>query len=177
MEIDISKHFRLVYHVINKYRYRPTDIYDLDDLFQIGCIGLIKAIENYDPSRGTKFSTHAAIWIRSALGQALKKCERQKRQATLIRIDERVKGTSALLAEVIPSHYDLEEGVITQERLMEAMRIDPVVVSYLMIGYNQREVSEALGVTIQRINARIRTVREKVTLKSKLMKGVKKCGS
>ena len=35
----------------------------MDDLFQIGCIGLIKAIDNFDLSYGVKFSTYAVLMI------------------------------------------------------------------------------------------------------------------
>ena len=32
---------------------------EYDDLFQAGCVGLLKAVENFDTSRGVKFSTYA----------------------------------------------------------------------------------------------------------------------
>ncbi len=42
-----------------------------DDLMQEGQIGLLKAIERYDPKRGTRFSTYAVWWIRQAVGRAV----------------------------------------------------------------------------------------------------------
>lgn len=50
----------LVKHVAS--RYNRQDI-DADDLFQEGCIGLLKAVENFDPDRGTKFATYAVPYI------------------------------------------------------------------------------------------------------------------
>ena len=44
---------------------------DINDLIQDGNIGLIKAIEKYDPSLGTKFSTHAIWWIRQEIQRDL----------------------------------------------------------------------------------------------------------
>jgi RNA polymerase sigma factor (sigma-70 family) len=57
IDIDINQHYRLVWHFVN--RYRPGD----EDLFQVGCIGLWKAAQRYDPSRGVRFSSYAGRWI------------------------------------------------------------------------------------------------------------------
>lgn len=42
-----------------------------EDLMQEGQIGLLKAIDRYDPNRGTRFSTYAVWWIRQAIGRAV----------------------------------------------------------------------------------------------------------
>lgn len=56
----ISGNLRLVLSVIQRFsgRNEPSD-----DLFQIGCIGLIKAIDNFDTSHGVRFSTYAVPMI------------------------------------------------------------------------------------------------------------------
>ena len=41
----------------------PLDIIEYDDIFQEGCLGLLKALNNYDPDRETKFSTYAVPFI------------------------------------------------------------------------------------------------------------------
>lgn len=51
----INGNLRLVLSVIQKFRGRGDSI---DDLFQIGCIGLIKAIDNFDLSQDVQFSTY-----------------------------------------------------------------------------------------------------------------------
>ena len=51
-------------------RYFDTGL-PFEDLMQEGQIGLIKAGERYDPSRGTRFSTYAVWWIRQAIGRAV----------------------------------------------------------------------------------------------------------
>lgn len=52
----ISENLGLVHSCANKFRGRGTDY---DDLFQAGCIGLVKAADNFDESRGFAFSTYA----------------------------------------------------------------------------------------------------------------------
>ncbi|MBO5746129.1 MAG: RNA polymerase sporulation sigma factor SigG [Clostridia bacterium] len=56
----ISGNLRLVLSVIQKFTNRGEN---MDDLFQIGCIGLIKAIDNFDPVHEVKFSTYAVPMI------------------------------------------------------------------------------------------------------------------
>src|SRR5690606_3859806 len=47
---------RLVLSVIQRFNHRGENA---DDLFQVGCIGLMKAIDNFDLSQNVKFSTYA----------------------------------------------------------------------------------------------------------------------
>ncbi len=52
----IYGNLRLVLSVLQKFNNRGENV---DDLFQVGCIGLIKALDNFDLSHGVKFSTYA----------------------------------------------------------------------------------------------------------------------
>ena len=51
----ISGNLRLVLSVIQKFASRGENV---DDLFQVGCIGLIKAIDNFDTNQPVRFSTY-----------------------------------------------------------------------------------------------------------------------
>ena len=55
-EALIGENYGLVHACANKFRGRGVDY---DDLFQAGCVGLIKAADNFDKSRGFAFSTYA----------------------------------------------------------------------------------------------------------------------
>ena len=55
-ECLINANFGLVHACANKFRGRGVDY---DDLFQAGCVGLVKAADNYDSSRGFAFSNYA----------------------------------------------------------------------------------------------------------------------
>ena len=56
----VNGKLKLVLSILKKYSNR-TD--NLDDLFQIGCIGLIKSIDNFDLSQNVQFSTYAVPMI------------------------------------------------------------------------------------------------------------------
>lgn len=65
----IGGNLRLVLSVIQRFNNRGENI---DDLFQIGCIGLIKAVDNFDTSHNVKFSTYAVPMIIGELRRYLR---------------------------------------------------------------------------------------------------------
>lgn len=109
----IECNFRLVFNVVKRFESWG---YDEEDLFQIGVIGLIKAIDNFDSSFGVKFSTYAVPMI---LGEIRR----------FLRDDHPVKVTRALK----------EMGIRVKkarEQLMRNLGREPTV----------GEIAEALGV-------------------------------
>ena len=56
----INGNLKLVLSIISKFRYKNID---MNDLFQVGCIGLIKAVDNFDTAYGVMFSTYAVPLI------------------------------------------------------------------------------------------------------------------
>ena len=56
----IKGNLRLVLSVIKRFTSSNENV---DDLFQIGCVGLIKAVDNFDSSLNVKFSTYAVPMI------------------------------------------------------------------------------------------------------------------
>ena len=64
----IQSNLRLVVSIAK--RYRSSGI-SFQDLVQEGSLGLMRAVEKFDPERGNKFSTYATWWIRQAVSRAL----------------------------------------------------------------------------------------------------------
>ena len=59
-ETYIKGNLRLVLSVIKRF---SSSSENADDLFQIGCVGLMKAVDNFEPERAVKFSTYAVPMI------------------------------------------------------------------------------------------------------------------
>ena len=80
----INGNLRLVLSVIKRFHSSNENV---DDLFQIGCVGLIKAIDNFDSSLNVKFSTYAVPMI---IGEI----RRYLRDSNSIRVSRSLKDTA-----------------------------------------------------------------------------------
>lgn len=80
----INGNLRLILSVIQRFTSRGEN---LDDLFQVGCIGLIKAIDNFDDSHNVRFSTYAVPMI---IGEI----RRYLRDNNSIRVSRSIKDTA-----------------------------------------------------------------------------------
>ena len=121
-EIYIKGNLRLVLSVIQRFSGSSENI---DDLFQIGCIGLIKAIDNFDLSQNVKFSTYAVPMI---LGEV----RRYLRDNNSIRVSRSLRDTAykALSAREFLTKRNLREPTIME--IADEVGISKEEITYAM---------------------------------------------
>ncbi len=114
-ETYIKGNLRLVLSVIKRFSGNHENV---DDLFQIGCIGLIKSIDNFDPTMGVKFSTYAVPMI---IGEI----RRYLRDNNSIRVSRSLRDTAykAIHAKEILSKTTFKEP--TLEEIATAANLTP----------------------------------------------------
>jgi RNA polymerase primary sigma factor len=67
----IEANTRLVVKIARSWAFAESPGCSFDDMFQQGCIGLIRAVEKFEPTMGNRFSTYATWWIRQGITRGL----------------------------------------------------------------------------------------------------------
>lgn len=127
----INGNLRLVFNLVKRFQYRG---YEEEDLFQIGTIGLIKAIDKFDPSFNVKFSTYAVPMIIGEIRRFL-------RDDHSIRVSRSVKEIGFRIPRV-------------KEELIRAKGREPTI----------GEIAEALGISREEVVSSLEALQHPVSI-------------
>lgn len=158
-DILIERNLRLVAHIAKKYY---GDNRDNDDLISIGIIGLIKAVNTYNPSKGNRLATYAAKCIENELLMMLRGEKKKNKEISLndpIGVDK--EGNTISLIDVIENdevdvlkQMETEEDIVRVREYVDSVltkREREIIIWRYGLGENkpmtQKNVGEKLGIS------------------------------
>lgn len=167
----IEGNYKLVLSIVNKFQKRVDN---LDDIFQIGVIGLIKAIDNFSLEHEVKFSTYAVPMIEGEIRRYL-------RDSSFLRVSRQIKDLSyQVLKEKermvneyghIPSCSELSEKFnVEQKKVIEALEANMPISSLTETIYGDDEES----LTLQDVIPENENSNEKMLKRISLYQGLDK---
>jgi len=157
-QVLIERNLRLVAHIVKKFDSTGEEI---DDLISIGTIGLIKAINTFNPGKGVRLATYASRCIENEILMHLRQLKKVKSEVYIydpIGVDK--EGNEITLIDILGTHPDIVsetvENRLEQRRLQEKVRLLTVrekKVLELRFGLadglrkTQREIAKSLGIS------------------------------
>lgn len=125
----INKYNNLVYKMVHQYRH----LADADDLYQSGMLGLLKATEKFDASRGFDFMTYAYNFIKGEMCKTIQKCQHNLLTGDYYKLKTKLDQVTNLLTHKLGRTPSVQEIALATD-------IDEVKIADI-IGANQNLLS------------------------------------
>lgn len=158
-EILINRNMRLVAHIIKKYQ--STD-YEMEDLLSVGSIGLIKAVNTFNPDKGSRLGTYAAKCVENEILMLFRAGKKFSKEVSIYEpIGTDKDGETVNLLDVLETSGKdaLDQVILKQDirQLYEAyqeslsgMEQTVIRMRYGLFGaqeHTQREIAGELGIS------------------------------
>ena len=157
-DVLINHNLRLVAHIVKKY----SGACEADDLISVGSIGLIKAINTFEYSKGTQLSTYAARCIENEILMLIRVNKKHKQTMSLQEtLGQDKEGNDIELMDILPGIEDevveeVENNILTEKMnkiIQTSLPEREAEIINLRYGLNgkrpltQREVAKQLGIS------------------------------
>lgn len=172
--ILVEHNLRLVAHIIKKFEGTGEDN---DDLISIGTIGLIKAINTFNPNKGTRLATYAARCIENEILMHLRSIKKTKGEVSIhdpIGVDR--EGNEITLIDVLGTDHDIvadtvellheQERVLAKLKTLTARERNVLIMRYGLFNSfrkTQREIAKKLGISRSYVSRIEKRALEKLT--------------
>ena len=123
----VEGNLKLVLSILRKYHNK---VENMDDLFQTGCIGLVKAIDNFDLSYNVNFSTYAVLMIDGEV-------KRYIRDNNQIRISRSIKEMAYSIINYKEEYFDKYSCYPSNDQICEHLKIKPFELSLSLLSLNE----------------------------------------
>lgn len=179
-ELLINHNLRLVAHIVKKY----NNSLEADDLISVGTIGLIKAVDSFDDSKGVLLSTYASRCIENEILMLIRANKKHKDIVSLnSMLSPKTDSDEMELANLIPAEteedvfHQVEVGCLMQDieramgKCLTPMEQEIIKYRYGICGYDiktQKEVAEIFNISrsyISRIESKVIKVLQKNLIK------------
>lgn len=167
----ISNYINLVHYVIHRSKFIKLDVVERNDFFQFGILGLVEAIDRFNPDLGIKFETYAIQRIRGKIIDELRKLQIKPRtnlseengvayqNVSLYQQIESEEGfllheiISADIPEPFNSLEEDEQQLVLFNMLKDLPEREQLVITlYYIENLNFQEIAEVLNLTISRVS-------------------------
>ena len=144
-DLMIRSNLRLVVNIARGYTGRGLG---LQDLIEEGNLGLLRAVEGFDPAMGTRFSTYASYWIKQSIRRALIHSSKTIRiPAYMVEILVKWQRASARLLEDLgrtPTHEEIARLIGLQRKRLSLIK-KAVLINTLIPQFDQQEAGLTLN--------------------------------
>ena len=156
-DIDILEYENMVYKIISKYK----DYYDLDDLYQVGMLGLKKALDHYDINKDTKFSSFAWFYIKGEVCKYIREDNPLKISSDIIKLNKSINKAKEKMSIKMGREPTIEEVAIYLEIPHEEL-ISVYDGILKMESLDNEEIYNSIGFEDQAMNPEMMDLREEV---------------